>query len=108
MHTTKPLARRKSYIRSNSGSQFLSQLYLNIGVLLTALAAPLKPLANKCNVEPITNTPESLNMKLIYRANIFEYTPRPERPYCKPRVLNWRFQTPEWRNSGCLLPYGTT
>lgn len=54
------------------------------------------------------HTAEAKNIKLIYRANIFDYTPRAERPYCRPRVLNWRFQTPEWRNSGCPLPHGTT
>ncbi len=33
-------------------------------------------------------------MKLIYRANILEYTPRPVQPYVKPNALNWRFQPP--------------
>lgn len=33
-------------------------------------------------------------MKLIYRANIFDYTPPPSLPYRKPRALNWRFHAP--------------
>lgn len=33
-------------------------------------------------------------MKLIYRAHIYEYTPRPVQPYIKPRAINWRFQPP--------------
>lgn len=33
-------------------------------------------------------------MKLIYRANIFDYTPVPIQPYVKPRALNWRFHPP--------------
>lgn len=31
-------------------------------------------------------------MKLIYRAQIYEYTPRPIPAYVKPRAINWRFQ----------------
>ena len=31
-------------------------------------------------------------MKLIYRAHIYEYTPRPVQPYIKPRAINWRYQ----------------
>lgn len=33
-------------------------------------------------------------MKLIYRAHVYEYTPRPVRPYVNPRAMNWRFQPP--------------
>jgi hypothetical protein len=31
-------------------------------------------------------------MKLIYRAQSYDYTPRPVPPYRKPRAINWRFQ----------------
>ncbi|HEY9608589.1 hypothetical protein [Allocoleopsis sp.] len=31
-------------------------------------------------------------MKFIYRAYIYEYTPRPIQPYVKPRAINWRYQ----------------
>lgn len=31
-------------------------------------------------------------MKLIYRADVYEYTPLSAQPYVKPRALNWRFQ----------------
>lgn len=47
-------------------------------------------------------------MKLIYRANILEYTPRSVQPYIKPRAMNWRFQLAaamhselEHKNMGC-------
>ncbi len=33
-------------------------------------------------------------MKLIYRAQLLEYTPAPAQPYRKPCALNWRFQAP--------------
>lgn len=33
-------------------------------------------------------------MKLIYRAQIIEFTPPPVRRYQKPRALNWRYQVP--------------
>ncbi len=33
-------------------------------------------------------------MQLVYRAQIFNYTPAEPKPYVKPRALNWRFQAP--------------
>ena len=33
-------------------------------------------------------------MKLIYRAQVYEYTPAPSQLYVKPRAVNWRFQIP--------------
>lgn len=33
-------------------------------------------------------------MQLIYRGNIYNYTPAPVRPYQKPYALNWRFRVP--------------
>ncbi|HAJ62762.1 MAG TPA: hypothetical protein DCP31_28960 [Cyanobacteria bacterium UBA8543] len=40
-------------------------------------------------------------MKLIYRALIFDYTPRSIQTYQKPRALNWRFQ-PAGEQVECL------
>lgn len=33
-------------------------------------------------------------MHLIYRGQIYPYTPTAPEPYVKPRALNWRFQAP--------------
>lgn len=33
-------------------------------------------------------------MQLIYRGQIYSYTPPAPKPYVKPRALNWRFQSP--------------
>ncbi|MGJ5674127.1 MAG: hypothetical protein ACR9NN_11025 [Nostochopsis sp.] len=51
---------------------------------------------------------ESQKIKLIYRANIFEYIPTPKRSYRQPRAVNWRFRIPgknyEFAPSDELLP----
>ncbi|MCP6758538.1 MAG: hypothetical protein NHB32_07180 [Fischerella sp. CENA71] len=51
---------------------------------------------------------ESQKIKLIYRANIFEFIPTSERSYRQPRAVNWRFRTPgknyELAPSDELLP----
>jgi hypothetical protein len=33
-------------------------------------------------------------MQLIYRGEVFNYTPAQPQPYCKPAALNWRYQAP--------------
>jgi hypothetical protein len=45
-------------------------------------------------------------MKLIYRTQIIEYTPRPEKAYRKPYALNWRFHVPgeSYGNDPISLP----
>lgn len=40
-------------------------------------------------------TTKSKKMKLIYRAEIYEYTPGSIR-YVKPEAINWRFQIQRW------------
>lgn len=43
-------------------------------------------------------------MKLIYRAQICEYSPRPTMPYRKPYAINWRFQVPGETYGDTLIP----
>jgi hypothetical protein len=33
-------------------------------------------------------------MQLIYRAQIFDVTPKAPEPYRKPHALNWRYRVP--------------
>lgn len=33
-------------------------------------------------------------MHLIYRGQVYPYTPTVPKPYVKPHALNWRFQPP--------------
>ncbi len=51
---------------------------------------------------------KSQKIKLIYRANIFEFIPTSERSYRQPRAVNWRFRIPgknyEFAPSDELLP----
>lgn len=48
---------------------------------------------NDLSQTPIKSS-ESQQIKLIYRANIFELLPTPERSYRQPRAVNWRFRIP--------------
>jgi hypothetical protein len=43
-------------------------------------------------------------MQLIYRANVYHYTPAEPRQYQKPRALNWRFQAPGERYEDPIMP----
>lgn len=45
-------------------------------------------------------------MRLIYRAQMLEYTSAPVQPYCKPHALNWRFQAPgeTYGNETLVMP----
>jgi hypothetical protein len=49
------------------------------------------PLRDCCN-NVISHIQEKENMKLIYRAQIIEFTTPAVQPYQKPRALNWRYQ----------------
>lgn len=61
--------------------------------IATICADSIKITDNNDLAETVT-AGEPKQIKLIYRANIFERTLAPERPYRQPRAINWRFRVP--------------